>query len=105
MYRYVAVKTEAGGHYQVFCPENKALCIVDTRYEADHLMAHLNKTVSLKHIGFSAQAQSDHDFIVDVIPVRFQGEETQMAICASQEAIYITKEQAMQFFGLVPNPQ
>lgn len=52
---------------------------------------------------FTTSAQGANDFSVEVISVK-AGTEAMMAIMATTEAIYITREQAMEFFGLVPAP-
>ncbi len=54
------------------------------------------------HQAFRAMAQGRHDFEVDVgIAKDCITNDTLMTIMATGEAIYITKAQAMAFFGLV----
>lgn len=47
---------------------------------------------------FLALAQGETDFWVEVIETN-----QTMTICTATEAVYITKEQAMKFYGLVEN--
>lgn len=55
------------------------------------------------HTSFVAQAQGKTEYVVDVIPVSVKGsKDMYMTICATEEAVCITKEQAMKFFNLVP---
>lgn len=50
---------------------------------------------------FLAQTQGVTDYSTDVIPLAPRGDENViMTICAIEGAIYITKQQAMDFFGL-----
>ena len=49
---------------------------------------------------FLVQAQGRCDFMVDVIPITTdQGRS--MVICAKEGAIYVSREQAKAFFGLI----
>lgn len=63
--------------------------------------------MSKLHQPFTALAQGKTDFVVDVEPIvlaepsPFVPFEPLMCVMASEEAIYITKQQAMDFFGLV----
>lgn len=50
---------------------------------------------------FKAMAQGTTDYVIDVIHTNSEKYGDLMTICATEEAIYITKEQAMAFFGLV----
>ena len=53
--------------------------------------------------GFMAQAQGKCDHEVEVIAVRNgDTKENMMCVCTEQAAIYITKEQACEFFDLTP---
>lgn len=56
----------------------------------------------LKHQPFTAMAQGHTDYNVDVIAIDSRNYGMLMTICATEEAVYITKEQAMAFFDLVP---
>lgn len=49
---------------------------------------------------FNALAQGKTDYVVEVIHQAVPGYGNLMTICASEEAVYITREQAMEFFGL-----
>ena len=53
----------------------------------------------MKHQEFTADAQGEHDYTVPVFEVN-----NDMVIGTEDGAVYITKEQAMKFFGLVENP-
>ena len=55
------------------------------------------------HEKFIAIAQGRCNYTVEVIPVKPLSPHIDpvMAILATTEAIYITKEQAMKFFGIV----
>ena len=55
--------------------------------------------VSNMYESFLALAQGVTDFDVSVIETN-----QTMTICTTTAAVYITKEQAMQFFGLVEQP-
>ena len=48
---------------------------------------------------FTAMAQGEADYSVDVIPVECAEYGILMCICSEEAAIYITKEQAAKFFG------
>lgn len=51
---------------------------------------------------FTALAQGKACYTIEVIPARPDVEgDVLMAVCTREEDIYITKEQAMKFFGLV----
>jgi hypothetical protein len=50
---------------------------------------------------FEAMAQGACDYRVAVIETSTEEFGSMMTICATEEAVYITKEQAMKFFGLV----
>lgn len=52
------------------------------------------------HQPFRAMAQGEVDYTVEVVAIANR-KETPMTICAQEGAIYITKAQAMAFFGLV----
>lgn len=45
------------------------------------------------------------DYSIDAIPVNGKLYGTLMCICADEGAIYVTKEQAKEFFGLVDKKQ
>jgi hypothetical protein len=51
---------------------------------------------------FRAAAQGRTDFQVPVVCISLPGQPVFMTVCASMEAIHITKEQVMEFFDLVP---
>ena len=54
------------------------------------------------HKPFLAQTQGIVDYSTDVIPVDpYCDGNVLMTICAIEGAIYITKQQAMNFFGLI----
>lgn len=53
------------------------------------------------HQPFQAMAQGEHDYSVDVFPIAHPTYGTLMVIGAQEGAIYITREQAKEFFGLV----
>lgn len=53
------------------------------------------------HEQFDAMAQGRCDYTIQVIATSTPKFGTMMTICATEEAVYITKEQAMKFFGLV----
>jgi hypothetical protein len=57
------------------------------------------------HEEFTAIAQGRSDYIVEVIGTKAVDSDVVMTILATEEAIYITKEQAMKFFGLVEKQQ
>lgn len=50
---------------------------------------------------FKALAQGRADYEVEVIRIDHPANVPFMVICATEEAVYITKEQVMKFFGLV----
>lgn len=50
---------------------------------------------------FKALAQGKCDYVVDVIHTNTERYGHMMTICASDEAVYVTKAQAMAFFGLI----
>ena len=50
---------------------------------------------------FQAMAQGKCDYTLPVIKTETTKFGPMMTIMATEEAIYITKEQAMEFFGLV----
>ena len=50
---------------------------------------------------FDAMAQGATDYTVKAIAVADEKYGTMLTILASEEAVYITKAQAMAFFGLV----
>ncbi len=55
-----------------------------------------------KHLGeFTALAQGKTDYTVQVIHTNPESYGDLMTICATEEAVYITREQAKAFFGLV----
>jgi hypothetical protein len=58
----------------------------------------------MKHEAFKAMAQDSVDYSVDVISIKNMVDETMMCVCSEEAAIYVTKEQAMKFFGLVEAP-
>lgn len=54
------------------------------------------------HLGeFTALAQGQTDYTVQVIHTNPEPYGDLMTICATEEAVYITREQAKAFFGLV----
>ena len=54
---------------------------------------------------FLAMAQGRTDYVVNVICTRCSEHGELMTICATEEAVYITREPAKAFFGLVdPTP-
>lgn len=53
------------------------------------------------HFPFNALAQGKHDYQIAVIKTIGNDGVPYMTVCATEEAVYITKEQAMKFFGLV----
>ena len=56
--------------------------------------------MSENHTEFSAMAQGKQDYTVPVIRIKDETIGDLMTICATEEAVYITKEQAMKFFNL-----
>lgn len=54
----------------------------------------------MMHTEFQALAQGKCDYTLKVVPIANEGE-TLMTILATEEAVYISKAQAMAFFGLV----
>ena len=55
----------------------------------------------MKHKEFKALAQGKSDYEVEVIPIKSNGRfGTMMCVCADEGAIYVTKQQAKEFFGL-----
>ena len=55
-----------------------------------------------KYQQFTALAQGRTNYEIEVIAITPSiGDTPLMTVCATEEAIYITKEQAMKFFGLV----
>lgn len=59
----------------------------------------------MKHQPFDALAQGRTDYTVRVIPILESAAEMYMTVCASEEAVYITKTQAMEFFDLMEKPE
>jgi hypothetical protein len=65
--------------------------------EKTTVSAPFKRVVSKK---FKAMAQGRVDYSVDVIPVESNGNfGTMMGICTEEGAVYITKQQAKEFFG------
>lgn len=58
----------------------------------------------MMHAEFDALAQGKCDYTLKVIPIANNGE-TLMTILATEEAVYISKAQAMAFFGLIEPAQ
>lgn len=50
--------------------------------------------------GFRALAQGRADYTIPVVCSSIEGYGDLMTICATEEVIYVSKEQAMAFFGL-----
>ena len=50
---------------------------------------------------FKAMAQGRCDYVVAVIHTNADKFGDMMTICATDEAVYITREQAVAFFGLI----
>ena len=49
---------------------------------------------------FHAMAQGKCDYTIPVIRIGHEEYGDLMTICATEEAVYITKQEAMDFFGL-----
>ena len=58
-------------------------------------------TLPEKHGNFMALAQGKCDYVLEVRHTKPERYGDMMTICATEEAVYITKQQAMAFFGLV----
>jgi len=50
---------------------------------------------------FMAMAQGAVDYAVEVVPIKSENYGDLMTVIATEEAIYITKDQAKRFFNLV----
>lgn len=61
----------------------------------------------IRYEKFQAMAQGKVDYTLPVFPIGKENDEfgTMMVIGADEGAIYITREQAMKFFGLYESPQ
>ncbi len=58
-----------------------------------------------KHQTFFAMAQGKVDYSLQAIHTHTEEYGDMLTICATEEAVYITKAQAMEFFGLIePTP-
>lgn len=53
------------------------------------------------HQKFQAMAQGRTDYVVDAFPVHTEKFGTMLCLAGTEEAIYVTREQAKTFFGLV----
>lgn len=53
------------------------------------------------HQKFQAMAQGRTDYVVDAFPIHNDEFGTMLTLAGTEEAIYVNREQAKTFFGLV----
>jgi hypothetical protein len=58
-------------------------------------------TIPVQGGEFRALAQGKCDYVVEVILTKTERFGEMMTVCATEEAVYVSKAQVMAFFGLV----